>query len=83
MDKKIKNPLVFPAILKRVGLKGNSYDEQHEGMTLRDYFAAKAMQSLVNSDWRENVKYSSNCAIRAYIIADGMLKERKNGSNKT
>lgn len=42
------------------------------GMTLRDYFAAKAMQALIQKlDTRKNV------ATAAYGIADAMLETRK------
>lgn len=42
----------------------------HQGMTLRDYFAAKAMQTLnPNQDPKIN-------AARAYEVADAMLKAR-------
>lgn len=49
------------------------------GMTLRDYFAAKAMQGMLTDlpktmyglDWQENV------ARGAYQIADAMLEARK------
>ena len=47
----------------------------HQGMTLRDYFAAKAMQSLILevADW----KYMPNeIANFAYAQADAMLKAR-------
>ena len=44
------------------------------GMTLRDYFAAKAMQGLLAS----NVEASmSEFARRSYQMADEMLKERE------
>lgn len=42
------------------------------GMSLRDYFAAKAMQSLVALDHASNI----NIAIWSYEIADAMLAER-------
>ena len=42
------------------------------GMTLRDYFAAKAMQSLV----LQGDTVIEDCAILAYEMADAMLKER-------
>jgi hypothetical protein len=54
-----------------------------EGMTLRDYFAAKVVPGLIitqedapvgimdHSEWAEQY------AQAAYIIADAMLKERK------
>jgi hypothetical protein len=48
--------------------KGTMY---HEGMTLRDYFAAKAMQEFVGvCDYKEG-------AIRAYKWADAMMEARK------
>ena len=46
------------------------------GMSLRDYFAAKAMQKLIS--------YESCCAPKdktielAYVVADAMLNERNN-----
>jgi DNA-directed RNA polymerase subunit alpha len=49
------------------------------GMSLRDYFAAKAMQKLIS--------YESCCAPKdktielAYVVADAMLEE-KNNKNK-
>ena len=47
-----------------------------DGMTLRDYFAAKAMQGLCahpeSPDWDE-----SDIAKSAYDQADAMLKARK------
>lgn len=46
----------------------------HEGLTIRDYFAAKAMQGMVSTEnWNGHIK---NTAIDAYQIADAMLKER-------
>ena len=44
------------------------------GMTLRDYFAAKAMQSFVNRIGRHE---SEIIAHDSYIIADAMLKARE------
>ena len=46
------------------------------GMTLRDYFAAKAMQGLVeNANWRGMPEHS--LAKEAYKLADEMLKARE------
>jgi len=42
-----------------------------EGMTLRDYFAAKAMQELIG------VLAPSDCARKAYQYANEMLKARE------
>ena len=51
-----------------------------DGMTLRDYFAAKAMQGaiahgLFNAD-KANVGYAEYIANIAYVYADAMLKAR-------
>jgi len=49
-------------------------NEKFNGMTLRDYFAAKAMQGLLASNrdlsWRE-------LGALSYDAADAMLKERE------
>ena len=44
----------------------------HHGMTLRDYFAAKAMQSFCT-----NSTNTKEIAQAAYIVADAMLKARE------
>lgn len=41
-----------------------------EGMTLRDYFAAKAMQALIQRD-------EQSIAWEAYRLADEMMKARQ------
>ena len=47
-----------------------------EHLTLRDYFAAKAMNGMLNDyDW-ETERFVEKLAVHAYIIADAMLKER-------
>ena len=48
-----------------------------EGMTLRDYFAAKAMQGMLASadSWINKDEVEGFGAI-CYAIADGMLKAR-------
>jgi hypothetical protein len=47
---------------------------QHQGMTLRDYFAAKAMQGLLAGTTTSN---GSMIVKDAYAIADEMLKARQ------
>jgi hypothetical protein len=48
----------------------------HGGMTLRDYFAAKAMQGiLADPNGNPSVDYA-NIAKYAYRLADEMLKAR-------
>ena len=57
----------------------NGYDEPERGMTLRDYFAAKAMQAFINRDeWQSTVgEISRNTAFNAYAMADAMMEERE------
>lgn len=48
-----------------------------EGMTLRDYFAAKAMQAYSSDhDWRNDMNVRDT-AYAAYKMADAMLEARK------
>jgi hypothetical protein len=59
----MNNPQAFP-------------HEFRDGMTLRDYFAARAMQALLSdSDWRQDMDFKDT-AIAAYRQADVMMKER-------
>lgn len=44
-----------------------------EGMTLRDYFAAKAMQALLSTGETDAPMISK----ASYIVADAMLKARE------
>lgn len=53
------------------------------GMSLRDYFAAAALQGMLTTDrpsdskpWCSDALYEK-CAYRAYGIADAMLKARQ------
>ena len=45
--------------------------ERKGGMTLRDYFAAKAMQALIDNDG-----LFSEIPTQSYELADAMLKAR-------
>jgi hypothetical protein len=50
---------------------------QDEGMTLRDYFAAKAMQGYLGSpEWLREVS-PQGTAEAAYRVSDAMLKARE------
>ncbi len=57
-------------------------DEFNDGMTLRDYFAAKAMQGQlsilenVTALAREQIKLEDVC-IASYEVADAMMKARE------
>jgi hypothetical protein len=46
-----------------------------DGMDLRDYFAARAMQGLLNTALNENVPKDQVAEV-AYKIADSMMKAR-------
>lgn len=58
-------------------------DPDFNGMTLRDYFAAKAMQSMISSHrsggWNLGVNGTDNETISyaAYAVADAMLAARE------
>jgi hypothetical protein len=47
------------------------------GMTMRDYFAAKAMQSLITSPNVRPMIEDGEVSVWAYKMADAMLKARK------
>ncbi len=53
----------------------------NKGMTLRDYFAAKAMQAILSSDKYVGLIgvniYECRTATDAYKMADAMLKARQ------
>jgi hypothetical protein len=58
--------------------------EDPHGMSLRDYFAAKALQGMLayshvnaqNGNYHENCSLE-DCAMQAYEYADAMLKARE------
>ena len=76
----------FPQpILDTKGKSGIVASEELDfgGMTLRDYFAAKALPAIVSTYVEANGRcigtdhFPRNCAIHAYNLADAMLKARK------
>lgn len=74
---KLSNPPAYPTQRE----SGSGYIYVEEGMTLRDYFAAKAMQSLiVNAEKWNYLSYSNipkSVAKDSFILADEMLKQRE------
>jgi hypothetical protein len=49
------------------------------GMTLRDYFAAKAMQAMLTNGWQPGSNHDSTLpgiAHKAYEMADALLVKR-------
>jgi hypothetical protein len=63
----MNNPPAFPIVIDL----GDGVKYQN-GMTLRDYFAAKAMQALIDNDG-----LFSETPTQAYALADKMLKARE------
>lgn len=70
--KKESGGWAFPTQINRQDGFGNNYIDSEEGMELRDYFAAKALQAI--ADPCHNPELLAN---RAYEIADAMLEARK------
>jgi hypothetical protein len=64
----MNNPHAFPAVYPEE--MGGGYQT---GMTLRDYFAANAMQALLA---RDHTRFDQDVR-EAYEIADAMLEARK------
>ena len=53
-----------------------AHNLQNDGMTLRDYFAAKAMQGVIASLQEGDERGCVWVAVYAYQYADAMLKAR-------
>jgi len=63
----MNNPQAFP----------NPHLRDDSGITMRDYFAAKAMQALLSDpDWRQDMDIKDT-AFAAYKTADAMMKARE------
>jgi hypothetical protein len=62
-----------------VGFKWGEDFKEYNGMTLRDYFAAKAMQSMNSRPDYEDVP-ANVIALDSYALADAMLEERDGNS---
>ena len=56
---------------------GSMGEVSHEGMTLRDYFAAKAMQGFMANKSNPMHYHGEEDGQWAYMIADAMLKARE------
>ena len=85
----MKNPSAFPGKQKALLIKSEhsdiakEYEIDQNGMTLRDYFAAKAMQTyladkdLIDMFLYMNADVKEQVALIAYQMADAMLKARE------
>lgn len=76
---KIKNINAFPS--QELHPVNNRLTGQHHGMTLRDYFAAKAMQIYLDYAIKENGASDEKLSKLAYMTADAMLKARSNADS--
>jgi len=64
----------FPCVINE---EGGGYNPEANGMTLRDYFAAKAMQGMFCHDSSFVKTWQEQTAKDAYTMADAMLAERE------
>lgn len=69
--------------------ESSTLEENEEGMTLRDYFAAKAMPAVYRAFWDDVAAGRRDCvpedwkmgiALEAYGMADAMLAAREGGA---
>lgn len=54
----------------------DSWGDPHQGMTLRDYFAAKVVQGMLASGNLTKLVKDDELAEAGYTIADAILKAR-------
>lgn len=79
MSKKPHNPPAFPRPASDINQNYSPDVTAQEGMMLRDYFAAKAMQSMVVGPpmpKRPEERGQDTVARYAYAMADAMLMMR-------
>lgn len=57
----------------------NDGTRREEGMSIRDYFAAAALQGMIGAGFRSGVSdnVANATALDAYAFADGMIRERE------
>ena len=51
------------------------FNDEHNGMSLRDYFASKAMQAILTGQW--NITNPDEVMKKSYEYADAMIKGRE------
>lgn len=77
-DNKETGGPAFPKTGSYNDTASSEYDSlDQEGMSLRDYFAAKAMQAICTHNDTWGIAHDEDIADRAYLIADAMLEARK------
>jgi hypothetical protein len=82
--KKPLNPNVFPTPMDTVGIFNESGQQTgcQDGMTLRDYFANSAMQTILKHKLEKGMTTEKGFAeavitVVSYEVADAMLKQRE------
>ena len=65
-----ENPAAFPDSVSVDHMDGLNFS-RNKGMTLRDYFAARAMATMSPNEWPPE-----SIARYAYGVADAMLRQR-------
>ena len=74
-------PMARVTVLAEDGTPNEAASLTHDGMTLRDYFAAKAMQAVVTGSMADGSRLCGGedviFARVAYKFADAMLAARK------
>ena len=82
---KNNNIPAFPVAMSEQTFVNQDSSPYQEGMTLRDYFAAKAVNGVLGCDnWKDlgmtltnGINISENIAKYSYELADAMLKQRE------
>ena len=83
MSVKKKNIRAFPSgeSYQTTDLVGNTTSHQkgprHNGMSLRDYFAAKALSAIIMGNHGSEPSLGIYVAMDAYAVADAMLEARE------
>lgn len=70
--------LAFPRTAFNSNGDIKTFEDEFQGMTLRDYFAAKALQAIIDLDIDVEIGITKDFeATEAYQYADAMLKARE------
>jgi len=75
----MNNPNNPPAFPVHPDLRPQDVGQPYSGMTLRDYFAAAAIQGMLSerSAFTEQARAAEKMEDMAYYVADAMLAERE------
>ena len=76
----MQNEPAFPTPHQIIDANHEHFKFGSHGMSLRDYFAAKAMQTLVHYWCEGDTVYATECSVASYKFADAMLEARKAGA---